>query len=79
MELQDCRSQCYDNAAMTARPRSGVNKRISEKNNFAVFINCDNHTLNLVGLHAGKQDTIMIAFFGTIEAQYVFFSLSTQR
>ena len=31
MELQDCRSQCYYNAAVMAEHRSGVNQRISEK------------------------------------------------
>uniref|UniRef100_UPI00358F7EF6 zinc finger MYM-type protein 1-like n=1 Tax=Myxine glutinosa TaxID=7769 RepID=UPI00358F7EF6 len=47
MELQDCRSHCYDNAAVMAGHRSGVHQRISEKNNLAVFVNCDNHSLNL--------------------------------
>ena len=39
MELQDCQSQCYDNAAVMAGPRRGVNQRISEKNNLAMFVN----------------------------------------
>ena len=63
MELQDCQSQCYDNTAVMAGHRSGVNQRISEKNNLAVFVNCDNHSLNLVGVHAAKQDTMMVTFF----------------
>ncbi|XP_072135882.1 zinc finger MYM-type protein 1-like [Mobula birostris] len=79
MELQDCQSQCYDNAAVMAGHRSGVHQRISEKNNLAVFVNCDNHSLNLVGVHAAKQDTIVVTVFGTIEALYVFFSHPTQR
>ena len=45
----------------------------------AVYMNCDNHSLNLVGVHAAKQDTIIITFFGTIEPLYVFFSRSTQQ
>ena len=44
MELQDCRSQCYDNAAVMARDRSGVHQRLSKKNNLAMFVNCDNHS-----------------------------------
>ncbi|XP_072129186.1 zinc finger MYM-type protein 1-like [Mobula birostris] len=79
MELQDCRSQCYDNAAVMAGHRSGVHQKISEKNNLAVFVNCDNHSLNVVGVHAAKQDTMMVTYFGTIEALYVFLSRSTQR
>ncbi|XP_077263727.1 zinc finger MYM-type protein 1-like [Temnothorax americanus] len=79
MELQDCRSQCYDNAAVMAGHKSGVHQRISEKNNLAIFVNCNNHSLNLVGVHAAKQDIMMVTFFGVIEALYVFFSHSTQR
>ena len=79
MDLQDCRSQCYDNAATMAGHRTGVHQRISEKNNLAIFVNCDNHLLNLVGVHAAKQDIIMVTFFVTIEALYVFFSHSTLR
>ena len=77
MELQDCRSQCYDNAAVMAGLRSGVNQRISEKNSLAVFVNCDNHSLNLVGVHATKQDTMMITFFRTIETLRVLLSVNT--
>ncbi|KAL1447902.1 hypothetical protein MTO96_044187 [Rhipicephalus appendiculatus] len=79
MDLQDCRSQCYDNAAVMAGQKSGVCQRIAEKNKLAIFVNCDNHSLNLVGVHAAKEDTMMMTFFGTIEALYVFFSRSTHR
>ena len=79
IELQDCRSQCYDNAAVIDGHKSGVIQRISEKNNLAVLVNYDNHSLNLVGVHAAKQYIMMVTFFGTIEALYVFFSRSTQR
>ena len=79
MDIGDCRSQCYDNAAVMAGHKSGVSQRIKEKNNLAMFVNCDNHSLNLVGVHAAKQDALMVTFFGTIEALYVFFARSTQR
>ncbi|GBP91129.1 hypothetical protein EVAR_24081_1 [Eumeta japonica] len=79
MNLQDGRSQCYDNAAVIAGHRTGVHQRISEKNNLAIFVNCDNHSLNMVGVHAAKQNTIMVTFFGIIESLYVFFSRSTLR
>ncbi|XP_065076558.1 uncharacterized protein LOC135700095 [Ochlerotatus camptorhynchus] len=60
MDLQDCRSQCYDNAAVMAGHKSGVQQRIIEKNHLAVFVNCDNHSLNLVGVNAAKQDVMMM-------------------
>lgn len=75
MNLQDCRSQCYDNAAVMSGHRTGVQQRIIEKNNLAIFVNCDNHSLNLVGVHAAKQEAVMVTFFGTIQALYVFFSI----
>lgn len=51
IEFQDWRSQYYDNAAVMAGHKSGVSQRISEKNNLAVFVNCNNHSLNLVGVY----------------------------
>ncbi|RLU18344.1 hypothetical protein DMN91_008701 [Ooceraea biroi] len=50
MDIRDCRSQCYDNAAVMEGHKSGVSQRIKEKNNLAMFVNCDNHSLNLVGV-----------------------------
>ncbi|GBL89879.1 hypothetical protein AVEN_179644-1 [Araneus ventricosus] len=43
MDLDDCRSQCYDNVTVMAGYKTGVQKRITEKNNLAIFINCYNH------------------------------------
>lgn len=73
MDLQNCRSQRYNNAAVMAGQKGGVSQRIAEKNQLAIFVNCDNHLLNLVGVHAAKVDTMMMTFFGTIEALNVFF------
>lgn len=77
--LSDCRSQCYDNAAVMSGAISGVQQRICNKNSRALFLNCDNHSLNLAGLHAANQEAVVVTFFGTIEALYVFFSQSTIR
>lgn len=58
---------------------SGVQARLLERNSKAVFINCDNHSLNLAGVHAAKVDPSIVTFFGTIEQTYDFFSSSTSR
>ena len=79
MERMDCRSRCYDNAAVISGHISGVRKRIIDKNHLATYNNCDNHSLNLVGVHAAREDSIMVTFFGSIQTMYVFFSNSTQR
>jgi uncharacterized membrane protein len=52
---------------------------ISIRNPRALFVNCNNHSLNLAGLHAAKQDPVVVTFFGTVENLYVFFSASTVR
>jgi hypothetical protein len=36
-------------------------------------------SLNLAGVHAAKQDSLVVTFFGTIESVYLFFSRSTLR
>lgn len=61
--LADCRSQCYDNAAVMSGHISGHQKRICARNHRVLFVNCDNHSLNLAGVHSAKQDPVVITFF----------------
>ena len=58
---------------------SGLQQRICDRNNRALFVNCDNHSLNLAGVHSAKQDPVVVTFFGTLENIYSFFSHSTIR
>eukprot|EP00731_Ephydatia_muelleri_P000174 Em0001g174a len=53
--------------------------RLRERNPKAVFINCDNHSLNLAGVHAASVDPTIITFFETVQEVYSFFSGSTTR
>lgn len=52
---------------------SGVQQRICDRNHRALFINCDNHSLNLVGVHSAKQDPLIVTFFGKLENINLFF------
>ncbi|XP_065664605.1 52 kDa repressor of the inhibitor of the protein kinase-like [Hydra vulgaris] len=79
LPLAGCRSQCYDNAAVMTGHISGLQQQICDRNPRALFVNCDNHSLNLVGVHAAKVDPIVITFFGTVESTFLFFSHSTLR
>jgi hypothetical protein len=79
LKFSDCRAQMYDNAAVMSGHISGVQARLCDQNAKAIFVNCDNHSLNLAGLHAASVDPIIITFFGTVEQVYVFFSGSTIR
>ena len=79
LPLEDCRSQCYDNAAVMSGEKSGVQQRLTAMNPKAIFVNCDNHSLNLAGVHAASHEVATVTFFGTIEALYLYFSRSTLR
>jgi len=77
LPIADCRSQCYDNAAVMTGHISGLQQRVCKLNHRAVFINCDNHSLNLAGLHSAQEDPVMLTFFATVERIYSFFVRST--
>ena len=73
--LDDCRSQCYDNATVMSGHISGIHRMVLE----TLFVNCDNHSLNLSGVHSASQEPLAVTFFGTIETVYLFFARSTLR
>jgi hypothetical protein len=79
LPLADCRSQCYDNSSVMAGHLSGLQQRINARNHRVLFVNCDNHSLNLAGVHTAKQDHVVISFFGTSARIYTLFSASTNR
>ena len=79
LDIMDCRSQAYDNAAIMAGKSSGVQRRLRELNSSAEFIPCSNHSLNLTCLHADSVETNSVTFFRTLKSCYVFFSSSTHR
>ena len=74
--IEDCRGQAYDNAAVMSGVRTGVQKRISEINPHAQFINCENHSLNLACVHAAEVHPAVVTFFGIMDQISVFFSSS---
>ena len=68
MDLDNCRCQCCDNAAATSDHISGVQKLITDKKNpKSAFTNCDNHSLNLCGVHASHEQPKLAAFFAYFE------------
>jgi hypothetical protein len=67
-----CRGQTYDNAAIMSGERSGLQKRLLDRNPKATFLNCDNHSLNLAASHAAEMDPSVVTFFGTVNEVFVF-------
>ena len=59
LEFADCRAQCYDNANTMAGHISRVNQRLLAENELALFVNCDNHSLDLVAKRSAEGNTII--------------------
>lgn len=79
LDFMKCRSQGYDNAATMSGPRGGVQALLRQQNKKAVFIGCVDHSLNLCGQHAFAENPQCVTFFGTVEAIFSFFAVSTHR
>jgi hypothetical protein len=79
LDIQLCRGQGYDNAASMAGIHGGVQQKIKAINPKAVFVPCSNHSLNLCGKHSFSCNPSCVTFFGSLEAMYTFFALSTHR
>lgn len=77
--IKDCRGQSYDNASNMSGKYSGLQTRIKEKCEFATFIPCAGHSLNLVGVHAAGCVPEVSQFFEIVQKVYNFFSGSTHR
>ena len=80
IDLNDCRGQAYDNAAVMSGVQTGVQKRILEINSQAQFIICKNNSLNLACIHAAEVHPTVVTFFDIMDSKiFVFFSSSTTR
>ena len=79
ISIIDCRGQTYNNAAVMAGVRGGVQQKILEVNQKAVIVNCENHSLNLSCVHANGVHSVDVTFFGLLEKLFIFFSSSTSR
>lgn len=79
LDFNDCRAVCFDNANVMAGKHTSVQRRLCEKNPKIVFINCDNHSLNLAGANAVKNDVVSMTFFNVVNETFNFFSRSTGR
>ncbi|CAH0563006.1 unnamed protein product [Brassicogethes aeneus] len=77
--FSDCRGQAYDNGANMAGIYRRVQALILQQNEYAQFLPCSAHSLNLVGVHAALVNLEMVTFFGTLQHIFTYFSGSTQR
>ena len=59
--------------------RTGVQQRVKETNPLAEFVPCNNHSLNLLAVHAASASVSAVTFFGTVQRCFYFFAASTHR
>ncbi|XP_060853519.1 zinc finger MYM-type protein 1-like [Rhopalosiphum padi] len=79
LNIEKCRGQGYDGAAVMSGANSGVQKRILEIVPNATFVHCCSHNLNLVISDAAKSTREISTFFETVQDVYNFFSSSAPR
>lgn len=79
IDFSQCRGQSYDNAANMSGAYKGMQKKIRDINESAIFIPCAGHSLNLVGQAAVDSCLEAVRFFSIIQELYVFFSASPRR
>jgi hypothetical protein len=73
LDINDCRSQDYDNGANMVGMNSGVKMKILAINPRAVFTACGCHSWNLLLGDATKSSRMAISFFGLIQSIYTLF------
>ncbi|KAL4131520.1 hypothetical protein QTP88_008815 [Uroleucon formosanum] len=79
LDINMCRGQGYDGAAVMKGFYSGLQKRIKDKVPTASYIHCCAHNLNLVISDAVKSNQKVQFFFDTVQAVFNFFSSSAPR
>ncbi|KAF2897161.1 hypothetical protein ILUMI_09014 [Ignelater luminosus] len=79
IDLSKCRGQGYDGVAVMSGPYSGVQKRILDEVDRAVYVHCAAHNLNLVLNDAMNGILEVSKFFATLEKLYAFFAVSIKR
>lgn len=79
IEIKNCRGQSYD----TARNMSGIyawlQQLIKNRNEYAEYVPCAAHSLNLVGTHAVGSCSTAADYFNDLQSLYNFFTASTSR
>lgn len=79
INIMDCRGQSYDNASNMSGCYSGLQTRLTDINELAIFVPCASHSLNLVGKNAASSNKKATGFFDLLESLYHFFVYSTYR
>lgn len=79
LNINKCRGQGYDGAAVMSGSLTGLQTRIRDIVPNATFVHCCSHNINLVLSDAAKCNGKMQSFFENVQDIYNFFSSSVPR
>ena len=79
LDINNIRSQSYDNAPNMAGKFEGLQALVRKENPLAIWVPCMGHSLNLVGVDAMNSCQRANLFFRFLEQIYVFFTGSPDR
>ena len=79
LELSSLRGQFYDGAVNMSGQYNGLQAKVREKNQSALYVHCYAHSLNLVLVKAITQNQISRNFFGVVQSLYNFIAGSSKR
>ena len=68
LNIADMRAQSYDNGANMKGKNKGVQSKMLELNDRALYLPCSSHTLNLVISDAAKSSISALNFFGIVNS-----------
>lgn len=79
LNIAKCRGQGYDGASTMSGIYTGVQSRIKQLEENAIYVHCAAHNLNLVVNDAMSGVTEVRDFFTTLQELYVYFGISINR
>lgn len=74
--IKFCIGQSYDGASVMSGQSSGVQARIKEDSEWAIYVHCYAHRLNLVIVDSCKSVKFAADFFSILQRLYIFMSSS---
>ncbi len=77
ISLSNCRGQSDGNTSNMSGRYAGLQARILQLNEFAIYVLCVGHSLNLVGVKVAECCLQTVKFFDFVQCLYSFFSAST--
>lgn len=79
LDMKNMCGQGYDGSANMNGMYKGLQARIREHNEKALYVHCKAHCLNLVLVESAKSNVHFVTFFNLVDKLYVFCTSSTKK